>query len=63
MRNYFERFKQYLYDKEILPIIKTSQTELSVEEIAEKMKPVPYESIRNKLPTNSAKTLRLIYEN
>jgi len=35
---------------------------LSVEEIAERMKPVPYEQIEHRLPLSFARTMKDIYE-
>jgi len=51
---YWQRVVNYLK--------RTEERELSVKEIAERMKPVPYESIEHLLPKSFAHNVRLILE-
>ena len=60
---YFTKAKEFLYQTKILPIILIKDpSQPSLDEIIEGMKPVPYEQIKNKLPTEFAKTTRLILD-
>jgi hypothetical protein len=63
MENYFKKIRKILYDKGILPIfVRQSDQSMSVEEIAERMKPVPYKQIEHRLPKEFARNVRLILE-
>lgn len=65
MKEYFQRAKKWLYDQNILPLIITKKNMpgyMTVEEIAEAMKPVPYSEIADQLPIEFARTTRSILE-
>ena len=62
MLDYFTRIREYLSNREILPIIIRDKGRYSLDEIVEGMKQVPYEEIKDKLPIEFARTVRLIFE-
>ncbi len=63
IKKYFTKTKESLYQTKILPIINVKDSsQLSLEMIIDGMKPVPYEQIKNQLPTKFAKATRLILE-
>ncbi len=63
INKYFRKAKEFLYQIKIFPIIiMKDPLQPSLDKIVEGMKPVPYEQIKNKPPTEFAKTLRLILD-
>ncbi|MBU2052975.1 MAG: hypothetical protein ABIJ14_00765 [Nanoarchaeota archaeon] len=59
MKKYFEKIRNYLWDKDIRPIFKRVNA-CSLDRIIGGMKPIPIEDIKDKLPHKSAYAIRLI---
>ncbi len=59
---YITKIKEFLYEKEILPIIVRSKhlQANSLDEIVKLMKPVPYEQIKDKSPIEFAREIKSI---
>jgi hypothetical protein len=59
---YFTRVKDFLYEKNILPLIITENSPKgsNLDEMAELMKPIPYEQIAHKLPIEFGKAVRFV---
>ena len=60
---YFTKTKEFLYQTKILPIIiKEDSSQCSLDEMVERMKPIPYEQIPSKSLTEFAKTIHIILD-